>query len=922
MLPLRRLSSSEAGVSGGKVVTLSSRCHQGVPGYGSLLQGVALSEYAHPEPLPMLVAHLKPDRYFRLTAFLLLSIGRLCFAQNAALQPASTNVAAEASSSLPDAPEPQVATDSAPKTAEDKAESITFAGTPRRLLADQKAIWTSPLHLRPSDAIWLAPLGAATGVLIGSDHHTMTSLIQINANDRSKFNTFSNAGVVALGAAPAVMYLWSLFNDAPQAHETGLLTAEALADSLAVSEVGKFISLRDRPLVNNAKGDFFNSSPSTSGFPSNHATAAWAMASVIGDEYPGWITRTAVYGLATGVSVSRVLAEQHFPSDVLIGSATGWLIGHYVYRAHHNFSLNPFDSKAMPDDFGVPRAHKTPQAQGASQPAPVAHHPPRLFTEDDDPDSIGSTNVPMDSWVYPALERLAAMGFIPGQSVSIRPWTRQECLRQLRVAEDQIDMEQYNSPRLISEARRLMADLQHEFETEPNYYESLSLESVYARYGTIAGPALTDSFHFGQTWWNDFGRPLGRGGSAIAGYSVRANYGRLFFYDRQELQRSPGNPAESPAINQLINVLDRLPNFGDPTIQPIPERSAYTRQRPIELYAGVAFEGNALSFGKQELYWGPTTTGPLAFSSNAEPTYNLRLVSTRPHPIPLVPSLGTYRFDIVLGKLSGHSYPARPWFNGQKLDINFGDNLEMSFTRWSIFWGVGHPITLHTFKNNVFSFNSTGDITNGNGGSGGYGDRADPGDRKSNFDFSYRLPFLRRAVTLYADAYSDDDPSPIDAPRRAAWSPGIYFARLPLLPHMDLRVEAVSSQGLVNDFGGQHFFINNQYLDGNTNKGFLLGNAVGRDGRAIEARSSYWFSARTRVEAGYRQNKGGIQFLPGGSTITDGFLNSSYAFNHHWQAQLFTQYERFLIPSYMSGSQHNVSGWLQVTWTPELHLHR
>ncbi|NYF50457.1 capsule assembly Wzi family protein [Tunturiibacter gelidoferens] len=879
----------------------------------------------------MLVAHPKPGRYFRLAALLLLSIGRSCFAQDATSEPPAANVPADSSSSLPDAPEPQVAGNpgSKPTGAKAASEDITFAGTPRRLLADQKAIWTSPLHLRPSDAIWLAPLAATTGVLIGSDQHTMTSLININANDRSKFNTFSNAGVAALGALPASMYLWSLFNDAPQAHETGLLAGEALADSLAVSEVGKFVFLRDRPLVNNAKGDFFSSSPSAAGFPSNHATAAWALASVVGDEYPGWITRTAVYGLAAGVSVSRVLAEQHFPSDVLIGSATGWLIGHYVYRAHHNFSLNPFNSKPLPDDFGKPRTQKTQQTNGAAQPVsgatqpvPVAHHPPRLFTEDDDPDTIGSTNVPMDSWVYPALERLAAMGFIPGQSSSIRPWTRQECLRQLKLAEDQVDIDQYNSPGLVSEARRLVADLHAEFETEPNYYESLSLESVYGRYGTIAGPALADSFHFGQTWWNDFGRPLGRGSSAIFGYSVRAHHGRLFFYDRQELQHSPGNPAESPAINQLINVLDRISPDSDPVIQPIAERAAYNRQRPIELYGGVAFAGNELSFGKQELYWGPTTTGPLAFSSNAEPTYSLRLVSTRPHPFPLVPSLGTYRFDVVLGKLSGHSYPARPWYNGQKVDFNFGDNLEISFTRWSIFWGVGHPITPHSFKANIFSFNSTGNITTGNGGSGGYGDREDPGDRKSNFDFTYRLPFLRRLVTLYADAYSDDDPSPIAAPRRAVWNPGIYFARLPFLPHMDLRVEAVSSEGLAHDYGGTHFFINNQYLDGNTNKGFLLGNAVGRDARAIEARSGYWFSARTRVEAGYRQSWGGNLFLPNGGRITDGFVNGSYAINRHWQAQIFTQYERFLIPSYMSGSQHNTSGWFQIAWTPELHLHR
>jgi Capsule assembly protein Wzi/PAP2 superfamily len=872
--------------------------------------------------LPMPVTLPKLSALLPLMTFLLISTGQFCSAQSATPNTTSGELSAESSTALPDAPTPQNDTKPATPAQAAKPEEITFAGLPRRLLTDQKAIWTSPLHIRPLDAVWLLPLAATTGVLIGSDQHTMTSLININAADQKHFSTLSDAGVGALGALPAGMYLWSLGHDAPQAHETSLLTGEALVDSLAVNQVFKLISRRDRPTVNDAQGQFFNSSFTNSSFPSDHATAAWAMASVLGDEYPGWLSRTAVYGLAAGVSVSRVLAEQHFPSDVLVGSATGWLIGHFVYRAHHNFSLNPFDSTPMPGDYGAPR---TPHVQPPSvhnPPDPIAHRPPRLFDEDTDPDSIGSTNVPMDSWIYPALERLAAMGFIPGQSVAIRPWTRQECLRQLKIAENLVSMPEDFSASEREQANLLITDLHNELETEPNYYESLSLESAYARYGTIAGPALADSFHFGQTWWNDFGRPLGRGGSAITGFSYRAHYGRLFFYDRQELQHGPGNPAESPERNQLINTLDQIQPDSDPTIQPIPAHAAYDRQGAIELYTGVAFEGNALSIGKQELYWGPTTMGPLAFSSNAEPTYNLRFVATRPHPLPFFPSLGTYRFDVVLGKLSGHSYPARPWFNGQKVDFNFGDNLEISFTRWSIFWGVGHPITFHSFKANVFSFNSTGGGSGGGGGSAGYGDRDDPGDRKSNFDFSYRLPFLRRVVTLYADAYSDDDPSPIDAPRRAVWNPGMYFARLPFLTHMDLRVEAVSSEGLFKDFGGQHFFINNQYLDGNTNKGFMLGNAIGRDARAIEGRTGYWVSARTRFEAGYRQSKGGTLFLPGGGTVTDGFINGTYAINRHWQAQIFTQYERFLIPSYMAGSQHNTSGWLQITWTPELHLHR
>ena len=852
----------------------------------------------------------KLSAYLCLAAFLLLDTSRFCSAQTA---PTPT-----ASKPLPDAPEPHNDPDAGPALPP-KPAPITFLGTPRRFLFDQKAIWTSPLHIKPVDTIWILPLAAVTGTLIGSDQHTMTDLININANDQHHFSTLSDAGVAGLGAVPAAMYLWSLNHYAPQAHETGLLSGEALVDGLAFSEAVELVTRRERPNVNNAKGNFFSSSAFDGSFPSNHATAAWAMASVMADEYPGWLMKTTAYGLATTVSVSRILAEQHFPSDVLVGSAAGWLIGHYVYHAHHNFSLDPFSNKPLPDDFVVSRTHPSQQST-TNLPPPVFHPAPQPLSDEVDLDTIGSTNVPMDSWIYPALERLAAMGFIPGQSVSIRPWTRVECLRQLRIAESIADQTDASSPGLLAQAHLLIADLHTELESEPLYRDSLSIESVYGRFGTIAGPALQDSYHFGQTWWNDFGRPLGRGGSALAGFSFRAHDGRWFFYDRQELQHSPGNPAETPAVNQLINTLDHLgPN--DPEILPIPQRAAFERQGAMELYGGIAFAGNSLSIGKQELYWGPTTMGPLAFSSNAEPTYNLRLVSTRPHPLPFIPSFGTYRFDIVIGKLSGHSYPARPWYNGQKAAFNFGKDLEISFTRWSVFWGVGHPITFHSFKTNVFSFNSTGSGAGGEG-SGIYGDREDPGDRKSNFDFSYRLPFLSRIVTLYADAYSDDDPSPIDAPRRAVWNPGIYFARLPFLQHMDLRVEAVSSEGLAHDYGGQHFFINDQYLDSNTNKGFLLGNAIGRDGRAIEGRTSYWFSARTRFEGGYRQNKVSAIYLPGGGTITDGFVNGSYAINSHWQAQIFTQYERFLIPSYLSGSHHNTSGWLELTWYPDLHMHR
>ncbi len=533
-------------------------------------------------------------------------------------------------------------------------------------------------------------------------------------------------------------------------------------------------------------------------------------------------------------------------------------------------------------------------------------------------DRLGSTNVPMDSWIYPALERLSALGLVPFQSVSIRPWTRVECRRQVKEAREVLSGQHGHyydvSDSITEEAMRLIPQLERELGDADKGHEA-TLEAAYAREGTVAGPALTDGFHFGQTWWNDYGRPLGRGSSAIAGYQARATYKRLYIYSRQEMQQSPSVPGTTAERAAFLYQLDTVPFGTRETPPPFPltaSAPAYGRQRPLELYAGVAFDGFNLSFGKQEIFWGPTTMGPLAFSSNAEPTYNLRLVATRPRPFPFVPTWGTYRFDLVFGKLSGHHYPARPYFNGEKADFTFGRTLEVSFTRWSILWGQGHPMTLGSLGRNLFSSASTGTDF-------GYGDRADPGDRKSDFDFRLHVPGLRNYVTLYADSYADDELNPIDAPRRVVWSPGVYLPRLPLLPHMDLRVEAASSEEMSQDEGGTRFFINNQYRDGNTNKGFLLGNAVGRDARAVEGRTGYWFSARTRLEAAYRQTKGG-RMLPGGSTISDAFVNGSYAFAPNWSAQVFTQYERFLVPAYLPGAQHNVSARFEVLWTPKLAL--
>ena len=94
--------------------------------------------------------------------------------------------------------------------------------------------------------------------------------------------------------------------------------------------------------MDHARGRFFQTGVGVdSSFPSSHSVLAWSSAAALAEEYPSRWVQFGVYSMATAVSVTRVLGQEHFPSDVLVGSAAGWLVGHYVYRAHHRHSPHP-----------------------------------------------------------------------------------------------------------------------------------------------------------------------------------------------------------------------------------------------------------------------------------------------------------------------------------------------------------------------------------------------------------------------------------------------------------------------------------------------------------------------------------------------------------------------------------------------------
>src|SRR3989441_11841384 len=256
-------------------------------------------------------------------------------------------------------------------------------GLGKRFLEDQEQIWTSPAKIRFSDTQWLVPLSGITAGLFATDTDYSKHLSQ-NPTTISHYKTLSNAGVGALIGGAGGMWVLGHVSHHEHWSETGFLAGEAALNSLVAVESFKYTLRRQRPYQGDGSGPFFQSSGTS--FPSEHAAAAWSVAGVVAHEYPGPFTKIMAYGLASLVSVSRVKARQHFPSDVLVGSVIGNLVAQDIYSRHHDFDLGRGEWRSL---------------------SAIA----RGF-ESAGPQNLASPYVPLESWIYPALDRLAGLGLI------------------------------------------------------------------------------------------------------------------------------------------------------------------------------------------------------------------------------------------------------------------------------------------------------------------------------------------------------------------------------------------------------------------------------------------------------------------------------------------------------------------------------
>jgi hypothetical protein len=748
-----------------------------------------------------------------------------------------------------------------------------------RFAADQRDIWTSPAKLRVADADWLLPLGLASAAFFATD--TETSKHLSNSPQRlSRANNFSDAAVGAFGGIAGGMYIWGELTHDDHKSETGFLAAEAAVNSLAVTYALKYTLGRERPLTNDYRGNFWSGGDS---FPSEHSAAAWSIASVVAHEYPGVLTQVLAYGTATAVSLARVDAKQHFPSDVLIGSAIGWLSGEIVYRAHHD-----------PELGGSPWQ---------------TYSEARDYLEQDRPrQNMGTTFVELDSWVYPAMDRLAGLGYIHGAIQGTRPWTRMQCaLLTVEAGNALIELDHRGDGAFLL-VERLRTEFSYELERiDGGRNFTAALDSLYTRAISISGPDLTDGFHFGQTIAYDFGRPFERGTNLQDGGSFRADLGPLAIFVRAEYQHAPGAPAPSDTVRNFIAQADLVPEPPANPVKPI------NRAQLLDAYVAVNLSNWQISAGRQSLNWGPGPGGSLIWSDNAQPVDMVRIVNSEPEVMPgFLKYLGPVTLDSFFGRLAGGDYNPRPFIYGNKISFKPLPNLEFGYSRTVTIGGpVGDKLTPANFVDSFFGRQSSNTA----------GGNSVPGDAHADFDWTFNVPKSQNYFVFYGDIYTDDNAFPPVAPARAAFRPGLYVTRFPHFSKLDLHLEVANTATAQVGGGlptkGDLNYWNFVYRDGYTNDGVLIGDAVGRMGASYSAWLTYWASKCDMFQVTYKNSQVDRAFVPGGGAFQDYGVNNELHLRSGVYVKSAFQYEHIShFPILFTGPQNNFAVTLEIGFLP------
>lgn len=250
-----------------------------------------------------------------------------------------------------------------------KSPSCRDAESESTSLSYIKSYWHSgltvlgqPLHYDWKDWTVLGGVAAATTLAFVYDDEIYDYIDKTFTNSQS--NTISQYTDIfgeELFIVPsiAVTYAIGAIDKNQRLKNMSLATLQSFIFAEVASAGIKVLTCRMRPLeVNESVSQSwlgpFATFESTS-FVSGHATRAFALATTVAGFYPEkkWLGIVS-YSLATATSIGRVISEEHWTSDVIVGAALGYFIGRGVVKFNEKIgNINSVRIEPIATNYGV-----------------------------------------------------------------------------------------------------------------------------------------------------------------------------------------------------------------------------------------------------------------------------------------------------------------------------------------------------------------------------------------------------------------------------------------------------------------------------------------------------------------------------------------------------------------------------------------
>ncbi|MZG52888.1 MAG: phosphatase PAP2 family protein [Nitrospinae bacterium] len=207
------------------------------------------------------------------------------------------------------------------------------------MFSDLEYITTSPYRWDRTDWMTAGLVAGGTGFFIGLDEDIKNFFDDIRSSTTDDlaniFEPFGN-GIVTIPAL-AGFYLFGHFDENYKAKRTALIATESFLITGLYTTILKVTLGRHRPSTGSSSTAFDGFTTDNKSFPSGHTSTAFAIATVVANEYEETpYIKPVSYGIATLTGLSRINDEKHWASDVFFGAALGYFVSKTILHLHEN----------------------------------------------------------------------------------------------------------------------------------------------------------------------------------------------------------------------------------------------------------------------------------------------------------------------------------------------------------------------------------------------------------------------------------------------------------------------------------------------------------------------------------------------------------------------------------------------------------